>query len=64
MVGHILVNAKALMAIEKALVADDVHEAYHILRMQADPNNRHALAGRDHFAQWKRIAEHAPDIVL
>lgn len=60
MKGYILVNAKALIAIRDAIIDGDPSEAYHILRMQADPDCKVVLTQGDHWAQWEAIAEHAP----
>lgn len=56
MQGRVMINASALMALHDALVADDSMEAFHILRMQADPDCKVFLERRDHFAQWKALA--------
>jgi hypothetical protein len=60
MIGYVLVNAKALIAIRDSLVDEDYDQAYHILRMQADPDCHVCLTQGDHWAQWEAIAEHAP----
>lgn len=60
MIGYVLVNAKALIAIRDALVDDCLDDAYHILRMQADPDCKVALTQGDHWSQWEAIAELAP----
>ena len=60
MIGYVMVNAKSLIAIRDALVDECYDDAYHILRMQADPDCEVHLTQGDHWAQWEAIAEHAP----
>lgn len=62
--GHVSISAAALVALHDALVDGDANEAFHILRMQADPDCRVFLTKRDHFAQWKEIAAFSPPLVL
>lgn len=62
MQGYVMVNATALMAIHDALVGGENDEAFHILRMMADSDCKVFLRERDHFAQWKAIAEFSPPL--
>lgn len=56
MPGQILVNVSDLLAIRDALIADDAMEAYHQLRMIADPDCRNAFALGEHWASWEALA--------
>lgn len=50
------VKASALIAIRDALIAEDIQEAYHQLRMIVDPNNDVWLAEHNHWAELEREA--------
>lgn len=50
----VTVDARRLLAIRDALVADDVFEAYHQLVMAVDPTFDFAKGYRDHFAHLVR----------
>lgn len=48
----VLVSVAGLLAIRDALIDSDEAEAYHQLRMLADPD---AEPGRDHWAEWEKL---------
>jgi hypothetical protein len=50
-----LVSVKAadLLAVRNALIAGDINEAYHQLRMMADPSCDIALHTGDHWTEWE-----------
>lgn len=50
---HVRISMVTLIAIRDALVINDVHEAYHQLRVIADPEPE---VGRDHWEAWERAA--------
>jgi hypothetical protein len=54
--GHVLVAADALIEIRDLLVKGDSSEAYHVLRMQADPTGSVYRNQGDHWANWNAIA--------
>lgn len=62
MIGYVMIDAAALIAIRDALVNNEVDEAYHILRVQADPDFRHSLAAGNSWLQWEEIAKHSPTV--
>lgn len=53
------VKAAALLAIRDALIVEDYNEAYHQLRLIADPECEHALAERNHWIKWETMAAQA-----
>lgn len=57
--GFAIVNAADLLSVRNALIAGDVDEAYHQLRMLADPTGSVQLQTGDHWTQWEKIAEAA-----
>lgn len=50
------VAVSSLLAIRDALITEDYHEAYHQLRLIADPDCEHALAERNHWIEWEHMA--------
>lgn len=60
MSGEILVNVHDLLAIRDALIADDKFEAYHRLRLVADPDCSNAVKYGDHWHPWQEIAKAVP----
>lgn len=58
---EVLVSVHILLAIRDALVAGDSNEAYHQLRMAADPDCKNALRYQgDHWKPWGDIADAVP----
>lgn len=59
--GHVSADktsmTSALLAVRDALVANDVGEAYHRLRMLADPDCSVFLRTGDHWSEWERCAD-------
>lgn len=60
MPGEVLISVHILLAIRDALVADDKDEAFHQLRMAADPECKNFLRYHDHWTPWEDIAAAVP----